>query len=214
MIVPAASGIAQRQQQDTAAINRSLIGITGGLGVTLVLATDIVDYINNTYQILPKLGDFATAAEFFGAGEIRLGEEWNLKLEYAYLLKSYDVPTNGFGNTISYSVHMPTVILQRVIEGRGYLIKYGGGVGYHFGSLTTHFPPFEDTYTASGVGLKLDGEGDTEFDEHFYGLIAVDVRDDILGQLKDSGDNPLSGSHNPKLGFLSVGLKFGVVWFF
>ncbi len=209
---------ADGQEQDTTTINEAKIGVSGGLGVAVVVATDMVDYMNLTFNPQPKIDDFTTAAEFFGAGDIRLSEDWNLKLEYAYLLKSYNVPgLFGPDFVISYSVHMPTAILQRVIEGKGYIVKFGGGIGYHFGHATTDLTPFVDNFSANGIGLKIDAEGDTQFDEHLYGYVGADIRDEILGELHDDTGKGLAipgTGRNAKLGFISLSLKFGLTYFF
>ncbi len=194
-----------------------VIGISAGMGVSGIMTSDIADYINNGYAPPERISSFSSAAEFFGAGEVRLAANINAKIEFAYLLKSYEVPS-GFGpnDEFSFGVTMPTLIVHYLIPGPGYMIKAGGGVGYHWATFNQNIPGLAQEYHASGPGLKLEAEGNTEFDEHLHGYIAVDLRDDWLGELRDSGDNPLrlSGRAPVSMGFFSAGLKLGLTYYF
>ncbi len=196
---------------------RTYRGITAGLGVSLVNNTDIVDFVSfqsgGTRQ-----DDFTAAGEFFGAAEIQLSEEWGLKLEYSYLVKSYNIPRAYLPDAVfSYSVHMPTAVMHRVIPGNGYYLKFGGGGGYHIAHFTEDFSSASKTLSARGLGLKFEAEGNTAFDEHLYADISLDVRDDILGELKDFSGNPevnLSSQKPLKMNFFSIGVKFGLSYLF
>jgi hypothetical protein len=205
-------------QTDTSEFLPRPVSINGGLGVTLINASDIVDYINLTYQPSSKLDDFSVAAEFFGAGEVRVSDSWGVKLEYSYLLKSYTVPQQfGADYTFSYGIHMPVAMAQYIVAGRGYAFKFGGGAGYHIANFTQEASVFvSDTYTSKGVGIKLEAEGNTEFDEHLYGLISVDARDAIMGEFKSQGNQKLVipvTNKNAGMNFFSLGLKFGLVYY-
>src|SRR5882762_9139088 len=93
-------------QADSSAAHSRVFGIAAGIGVTLIVATDVVDYINLQYSPAQHLDDFATAAEFYGAGEMQLSEAWGVKVEYAYLLNSYSLPQQqGPDIVFSYGVH-------------------------------------------------------------------------------------------------------------
>jgi hypothetical protein len=142
-----------------------------------------------------------------------------VKLEYSYLLKSYSVPQQvGSDLSISYGIHMPCVVLQHVLSGRGYLLKLGGGLGYHVAHFTqegSYFLP--DTYTSKGLGIKIEAEGNTEFDEHLFGLIAVDVREDLMGDFRNPVGRTLAipvKNTQASMSFFSVGLKFGLTYYF
>ena len=205
-------------QPDSAAAASHTIGAGAGLGVTLIDAADVVDYINLTYQPSSKLQDFTTASEFYGAGEIRLSDSWGVKLEYSYLLKSYSVPqAYGPDYSFSYGIHMPLMMAQFLITGRGYAFKFGGGAGYHIAKFTEDASVLvSDSYTSKGVGIKLEAEGNTEFDDHLFGLISVDLRDDLMGDFRDPGNKRMMIPVLDKpatMDFFSLGVKFGLIYY-
>jgi len=197
---------------DSLMFNRNYCGVSGGLGVSLINVGDVVDFVSNgTNQ-----SHFAAAAEFFGALEVQIADNWGIKGEYSYLLNSYNIPQGGIILPYSYHVQMPSALLEYVLKGNGYFFKFGGGGGYHFAQFEQDYPA-TITYTAKGIGLKIEGEGNTAFDEHLYGYIGADARDDILGDLKDDAGNILvnkSLNKNVKMNFITVGLKFGLTYFF
>ena len=140
-------------------------------------------------------------------------------VEYGLLIKSYTIDDqSGYSRSeFSYQVHMPTVLVHRLLIGEGYRVKLGGGIGYHFANFTQSFSSLgsEGTLSARGPGIKLDAIGNTKFDETFYGSIGVDVRWDFVGPLKaGSGGSAATSSAVPlpKMDFFSVGLKFGVTF--
>ena len=193
-------------------------GISFGLGLSVVKVTDIVDYINLRYLPLSKLDDFTSAPEFFGGVELGVSETWGMKLEYAYMFKSYNL---GQGLTspdvISYGVHMPTVLIQYLIYGQGYAVKVGGGLGYHIAILSEDYSFYgNQRYSSSGIGIKAELEGNTAFDDHLFGYIVIDIRENIMNEFKDSDGStmliPLKAT-NARLNLFSLGLKFGFIYY-
>lgn len=191
------------------------------MGIDLHSATSVVNYINLIAQprLDEKVYDFSSAVEFYTVPEIQVSQDWSVGLEYSLLIKSYAIDDrSGFSrSTFSYQIHMPTVLLHRLILGEGYRVKVGGGVGYHVANFTQRFPAVgsEETLSARGIGVKLDAVGNTKFDETFYGSIGVDLRWDFEGTLKrDAGASAAaSGSIPlPQMNFFSAGLKFGVTF--
>lgn len=195
------------------------VGLGGGIGVTIIRATDVVDYINAVSPSSQRLDDFASAGEFFGTAEIRIDDSWGLKVEYAYLIKSYTVDQGGLGNyEYFYAVHMPTLMAQYLDEHQGYAFKFGGGLGYHVASFskTLQGAAGRDMKSA-GLGFKIEAEGNTALGEQLYGYIAGDVRGDFMGSLKDSGGNVLQNKATQKdvtMSFFAFGLKFGMIYYF
>jgi hypothetical protein len=205
-------------QPDSSGGSLRTLGVGGGLGVTLIDAADVVDYINLQYQPTSKLQDFTPASEFFGSGEIRISESWGVKLEYSYLLKSYSVPQPfGADYSFSYGVHMPLLMAQYLVSGRGYAFKFGGGAGYHVAKFSEDASVLvSDSFTSKGVGLKIEAEGNTEFDDHLFGLITVDVRDDLMGEFRNSKDAAMMIPVLNKpatMDFFSLGVKFGLIYY-
>ncbi|MGB2868441.1 MAG: hypothetical protein WBD36_08320 [Bacteroidota bacterium] len=214
LAVLAAVPAARAQEQDHSFVHMAL-----GMGIDVHSAPSIVDYINAlTVQGSTKnLDEFATATEFFVTPEFSVAGNWSVGLEYAYLLKSYSV-NDGSGLSrwdFSYSMQMPTLLAHYVIPDDAYWLKFGGGVGYYFGSMKQSYAVSgsEDRFSAQGLGMKLDVSGNTKFDDHFYGYIGADLRWCFAGELKnDQGLTPTYNGVTAKMNFFSLGLKFGVVF--
>ncbi len=191
---------------------KKFIQITAGLGVSAHSDPTILNYINALTLPSPdqKLSGFTSASEFFITPEVQISNEWSVGLEYSYLLKSYNV-LGGYQWDFSYSVQMPTVLVHYLTPGDGYFLKFGGGVGYAIGNLSEQFAQTGagESSRASGPGFKIEAVGNTEFDEHFWGSIGVDLRWVYAGSFKGS---VVSTAPTPKLDFFSAGVKFGVTF--
>ena len=200
--------------------NHRFIDFTVGMGIDLHTATSLDKYINLVAQprLDEKLFDFSSAVEFFAVPEIQLTEHWSAGVEYAMLIKSYSIDDRtGFSRSeFSYQIHMPTLLVHRLLFGEGYRLKFGGGIGYHFASFTQNFPTVGsgETLSASGIAVKLDAVGNTKFDETFYGSIGVDLRWDFPGTLQRTADarSTQSSIALPTMNFFSAGLKFGITF--
>ena len=196
------------------------IAVFGGMGIALVSAPDMVEYINATSISSQRVDDFGTAINFFGGIEFPIAEGWGVKVEHSYLFKSYNfMGTNGALYDLLYEVQAPSVMLQRVYTGKGYFIKAGAGGGYHFGSVTQKTSTFgiETHYTASGIGIKGEIVGQTAFDEDFFGYIGGEFGWEFLGKVKDGKGVLLSNSlrrQDASLNYFFAGLRFGVVYYF
>jgi len=202
---------------DSLLTERKLFGVSGGLGISMIRAADIVDYINLSFSPTSPVADFASAPEFFITANMQLSQSWGVGVEYAYLIHSYNVDQGGIGLTFDYNVHMPTIMVDYLYTGTGYILKLGGGIGYHFAKFSQYFLSSTTDYTADGIGMKLRAEGNTAFDEHLFGSIGADIRGDYLGELKNKDTNkPLTGSNGKtvNMNFVSFGLKFGLAYYF
>jgi len=207
-------------QTADAQTSRRFIDFTVGMGVDLHSATSVVNYINLMAQprLDEKVYDFSSAVEFYAVPEMQVSHDWSVGLEYSLLIKSYAIDDRSgyFRSDFSYQIHMPTVLVHRLILGEGYRVKVGGGIGYHFVDFTQRFPTVgsEETLSAGGIGVKLDAIGNTKFDDTFYGSIGVDLRWDFEGNLKRSPGTPAASSviPLPQMNFFSAGLKFGVTF--
>ena len=197
-------------------LRENTFSIYGGMGISIADAPGLVKYLN-TLENPTVLNNFATDVEFFGGAEFPLSFEWGGALEYAYLFKSYSLSVGDAGTyTVFYSLHMPTAMVHYVVTGEGYFLKFGGGIGYHTGSLEQKDPYGSDiTYSAHGIGLKGQAVGQTAFDEHLYGYIGGDMRWELLGKLKsDNGTVLQNQGRVASLSMFVVGLNFGVVYYF
>lgn len=214
-ILAVSDGSTARSQEH----DRSFIHLAAGMGIDIHSAPSIVDYINAVAVrgSAKNLDEFATATEFFVTPEVSVADNWSVGLEYAYLLKSYSVDDgSGFARwDFSYSTQMPTLLVHYVVPDDAYWLKFGGGIGYYFGTMNQSYAASgsEDRYQAQGLGMKLDATGNTKFDDHFYGYIGADLRWCFAGELKsDQGQIPTYNGISAKMNFFSLGLKFGVVF--
>lgn len=194
-------------------------GAAGGMGITIVNATDVVDYINSVSGST-RQDDFTAAPEFFGSVAVRLSQDWGVKVEYAYLIKTYTVPIVGWGDfDYAYGIHMPTVLAQYLHTGEGYAFKFGGGAGYHVVSFTEEFRgAIKKNLRSSGVGIKLEAEANTTLGGDLYAYLAGDFRTTLMSKLKDSGGATLpissAGNKDARMNFFTLGLKLGLIYYF
>ncbi|MEE9187514.1 MAG: hypothetical protein V3U10_05680, partial [Bacteroidota bacterium] len=90
---------------------------------------------------------------------------------------------------------------------------------YHFGSFSQRFPmpvPEED-YSARGFGAKVEAAGHTSLGGNLYGSIAGDLRLDFVGDLESKTGRKLVNlvsQDNVSLHFFSLGIKFGLSYYF
>jgi hypothetical protein len=192
----------------------------GGMGIAVVSASDMVEYINATSISSQRVDDFGTAINFFGGIEFPVADGWGVKVEHSYLFKSYNfIGTNGAMYDLLYEVHAPSVLLQRIFTGKGYFIKVGAGGGYHFGSVSQKTSTFgvETHYTADGIGIKGEIVGQTAFDENFFGYIGGEFGWEFLGKVKDGNGVQLTNTlrrQDASLNYFFAGLRFGAMVYF
>lgn len=193
----------------------SRLGIVGGMGVSYINPQGVTDYINTVTT--DRVSDFKTGVEFFGGVVVPVEQDWVIKVEYAYLLASYNITSGGSGG-VSFYTHMPTVVGQYVaINEPRYNVKIGAGAGYHFGTLTTSYGSQKEYFSGTGLGTKVDLEANTAFGEKFFGYIGADFRWEFIGELTDrSGRRPptIRNVEPPTLHFFCVGAKLGFTVYF
>jgi hypothetical protein len=192
-------------------------GFSAGMGVSYVNPTDIANLVNSTPGTRERVSEFKAAVEFYGGISVPLSEEWGLKVEYSYLLGSYNV-TSGFGPAeYTFVTHMPSLIGQYVIVNEGvYNVKIGFGGGYHFGSLSQRIANLEDTYSGSGPGVLVDLEANTAFGDHLYGYLGAVVRWEFVGGLTNAnGQSPrlTVGSSETTMNYFGIGARLGFTYY-
>lgn len=197
----------------------SAFALSGGMGITAISATDIIDYINTVTTPLNRLDDFSSAAEFFGNAQIQLNDSWGGKLEYAYLINSYNVISGVGAYEYSYVLHMPTLIVQYLDLHEGYAFKLGGGAGYHLAFLSERLQGASSReYKSTGLGVKVDAEANTLLGERLFAYVGGDIRINVMSTFKDPQGKPMqtpgSSPKNVKMNFFALGLKFGMIYYF
>ncbi len=187
------------------------LSISAGMGANFHNAQDIVNLMNSNSLITKRVDDFQSGVEFFGAFSVPLSSDWEMKVEYVYLMASYSEAT-PYGNAeFTYSVHMPTLIGQYVLHAeQTYNIKAGVGFGYHFGAYSQKYSLVDGTYRASGMGALIELEGNTALGEDVFAHLGTQIRWDFVGDLKNAAGNSPGGTFTTSLHFFSVGARLGV----
>ena len=197
------------QQPDS---NGRFIQVTAGMGVSAHWDPSMIDYINAVTIPPPgqKLKGFTSASEFFITPEVQVSNDWSIGVEYSYFLKSYNV-SGIYPMNFSCTAQMPNLLVHYLVPGDGYWLKFGGGPGIAFGNLSSEFlgTGGSQSATTSGPLFKIEAVGNTEFDDHFWGSIGVELRWVYAGSFKGELVNI---APPPKLDFFNAGVKFGVTF--
>lgn len=208
------------QSKSVAMERTNTIALFGGMGVHMVSASDIVNYINSVSTFDQRVNDFGATVDFFGGAEFPINDEWGVKVEHSYLFKSYSFP-GKLGGTfeIFYANQSPSIIIQKIIAGKGYFVKFGTGGGYHFGTMTQKISTFGTTteYTSNGIGVKTEIVGQTAFDENLYGYIGGSLGWEFMSDLKESNGAVLTvpnSSETVSLSYFHAGIRFGMNYYF
>ncbi len=211
VLLAATSTVLSQAKQDSS--RGRFFQVTAGMGVSAHADPSVVNYINQVALPPPdqKLSQFAAASEFFITPELQVNDDWSVGLEYSYFLKSYSSVGGVYVWDFSYTAHMPTLLVHYLTPGDGYWLKFGGGVGYAFGDFTERFQftGAQEEFKTSGPSFKIEAVGNTEFDEQFWGSIAVDLRWVFAGTLNTP---EVPGVAPPRLDFFSAGVKFGITF--
>ncbi len=193
------------------------IVLAGGMGVSYVSAGDVVALVNATPAAQGQVPDWRTGIQFFATVTLPMFPQWNVKFDYAYLLVSYTVASGyGAGGAADYTLtaHLPTVVGQYILVDRPeFAVRIGGGVGYHFGELTSTFFGEEQRYSAAGIGAMLELEGMTAVSEHLFAVLGVNARWEWMGALKDSnGREPVNLPGSTTLKMFVPSVRIGVAY--
>lgn len=187
---------------------------TAGLGFEYYNAPSLSRYLaGTTGGVTP--GTYMTSVQLETGVEYFIASDWTIGIEYAYLTNQ----NTGNGYQISYSYSLPSVTLRKVLAGDNYYLRYGGGIGYHFSSLSQDLQLYGNTtdYSSSGLGLKFDAAIDTKLGEDFYARLDVDGRAEFTGNFKDKAGNPLPNHNDQSIvnsNLSGVGITFGLVYYF
>ncbi|MEP0821898.1 MAG: hypothetical protein HRF44_03525 [Ignavibacterium sp.] len=191
-------------------------GISASLGVDLLSAPAIADYLTIIAGPAERVDEFTSAVEFAVAPEIRIVRDWSAGLEYAYLVKSYSLQSSGGSSNVSLRVHLPSLCVHYVFRDERTRIKIGGGAGPVLGTMEEQLfgSTVGRTFRARGAGLKLEMAGSSKFDDHFFAHISVDMRWIGGGTFKEGAAEARFAGTAADLDLFTVGLKFGVgfIW--
>ncbi len=186
-----------------------------GMGISFGATPSLTDYLNQNYR--QQLGVFGSAVVFSGEGGYLLNDHYEIGIELAYLINSYNFPQD-FGNyRLSYDILMPSLLNYYVIKGKGYDFKFGGGIGPRFVSANEQLGTTNGVnYSSTGFGLLLRADGNTTLGGNLYANIGVDLRYDFNGKPKNGNIYIHNYAYNQDVNFnsLSVALRLGVSYIF
>ena len=186
--------------------------VRASMGIDFVSVPALKDYLElNKYT--DRLSDFSSAVNFSGSYGRMVGENSQLEVEIGYFLNSYN-SSSGLGNyDLTYSLLMPSVLYNYVVNGNGYNFKFGGGAGLRFLLITEKRPGFlDDNYSSTGYGFILRAAGNTAIAQDVYAYIGADIRYDILKESKPSTVGNTIGDVN--FNSLSFGIRLGISYQF
>ena len=195
----------------------------GGMGVIYYKADGLSNYLNYAApgSIVPK--SFTSAIRFFIGGEYAVTRDWALGIDYGYITKSVSGNNSIGSQQVDIAYSLPSLAIRKILREKGFSIRLGGEVGYHFGSVSISSPYSSQTldYSAAGFGIKLNGSVDTPLDKHLYARIGVNGDAEFIGGLKSKDGSRLtyldynSGNFLPvNMDLLGVGVSFGIVYYF
>jgi hypothetical protein len=194
--------------------------LRASMGIDFINTPSLIDYINqsNFASDGSQLPTFNTAVNFSGEYGKLLNDNFQLSVELAYLIYSYNASNINGRYDISYDLIMPSLMTFYVVSGKGYDFKFGGGAGIRFLSVDETLPASarSDNYTSTGFGAIIRAEGNTLLGGNVYANVITDIRYDINGEPKGNLGNLRNNVLNENVNFnsLSVGIKLGVSYFF
>jgi len=193
-------------------------GIAAGMGVSYADAGDVVDVVNSVVDYSDRSQRFRAGVEFFGAVVVPLSDVVSLKLDYAYLLLSYNGSTPFGPGDFTVKAHLPTLVLQYVLVDEGlYNVKGGAGVGYHFGGLSEQYGTVNGRFNGSGAGGLLELEANTALGDHLFAYLGGTLRWDFIGTLTDDAGRTAgvnASGDAATLRFFSAGARLGLSYYF
>lgn len=194
------------------------VELRAGMGIDFTSAPSLTDYINQSYAPSnDQIGSFSAAINFSGEGGLRLSENFQMGLELAYSLSSYNYPGTSGNYEISYSNIMPSLTAYYVLPGVGYNFKFGGGAGIRLLSADEKRPLLiSKEFTSTGLGILLRAEGNTLLGGNVYANIGADIRYNINGTPKNNGETIYNSASQEDVSFnsFSAGLRLGISYLF
>ncbi len=189
------------------------------MGVAGISTSSLRDYINRNFATSSQqIAAFNTAIQFGAEYGYQLKEDFQVGLEYEFMLNSFTVPYYVGDYELTYNIHAPSITGYYVLPGKGYKLKLGGGLGPRFAFVEEKIPPVKaaDKYSATGFGIVLKAEGLTTLGGNVYAYIGGDLRLDFNGEPKKEGVNISNKANNQKVNMNSIaaGLKIGVSYLF
>lgn len=196
------------------------IELKGTMGINFLSFPSVQDYINENYAPSDALlGTFNSAVIFTGEVGTFVNKSFELSVEIPYQIYSYTENVGPGQYELAYNSFLPSVMAYYVLLGNGYNIKFGGGAGVRFVSVTEgkKWQGTEDTFTSVGFGGLIRAEANTALAENVYANLGFDLRYDVNGEPQNSNNNTMVNNvkgENVNLDTFSLGVKLGVSYLF
>ena len=202
-----------------ASLSYSQYDIRAGMGISFATTPSLTDYLNQNFvPSNQQIGLFGSAIVFSGEGGYLLNDHYELGIELAYLINSYNFSYDVGNYRLSYNIIMPTLVNYYVIKGQGYDFKFGGGIGPRFVSANQQLPGTITgvNFTSTGFGLLARADGNTTLGGNLYANIGVDLRYDFNGKPKNGSKYIYNNVYNQDVNFnsLSATIRLGVSYIF
>jgi len=197
------------------------IELKGTMGINFLSIPSVYDYLNESDFTAPgqELPTFSSAVIFTGEVGTFLNKSFELSIEVPYQIYSY-TENVGLGQyELAYNSVLPSVMAYYVLLGSGYNIKFGGGAGVRFVSVTESkkWQGTEDSFSSVGFGGLLRAEANTALAENVYANLGFDLRYDINGEPENSNGSTLENKvkgENVNFDTFSLGVKLGISYLF
>ena len=196
------------------------IELKGTMGINFLSFPSVQDYINENYAPSDALlGTFNSAVIFTGEVGTFVNKSFKLSVEIPYQIYSYTENIGPGQYELTYNSLLPSVMAYYVLLGNGYNIKFGGGAGVRFVSVTESkkWQGTEDSFSSVGFGGLIRAEANTALAENVYANLGFDLRYDINGEPENSNGNTLVNNvkgENVNFDTFSLGVKLGISYLF
>ena len=196
------------------------IELKGTMGINFLSFPSVQDYINENYAPSDALlGTFNSAVIFTGEVGTFVNKSFKLSVEIPYQIYSYTENIGPGQYELTYNSLLPSVMAYYVLLGNGYNIKFGGGAGVRFISVTESkkWQGTEDSFSSVGFGGLIRAEANTALAENVYANLGFDLRYDINGEPENSNGNTLVNNvkgENVNFDTFSLGVKLGISYLF
>ena len=187
------------------------ISFSFGMGINYCNNNSLIDFIElqipdyNTVPQNERFSQFSTGLEFFGGVEYQISRNFSIKGDYSYFIKSINI--SRFQNyDYSYINHQPYIILNYLIPQEYFFLKIGGGVGYLFSNLSVKEFSYQQDYSSTGIGLKLEGIFNAQISKNVASYLSGFITQSFQSDLKDGNNVVLKSRDNNTVNLSSFGL--------
>jgi Outer membrane protein beta-barrel domain len=191
--------------------------IRGSMGIDFISSPSLTDYLNQTYAG-GQLGSFNSAIIFSVEADRYLKENYQVGLEFSYLINSFNFNQEFNTYNLSYYIIMPAILNYYVVQGAGYEFKFGGGIGIPFviADEKTIGIDYSTKYKSTGVGIILRVDGNTILSGNIYVNVGADLKYELNGKPKNGNRYLVNRATGENINFnsFSAGIHLGITYRF